>query len=107
MEKVYTPQEVAEYLQLPIQTVWLYLRTGRLPGAKIGKHWRIRETDLAVFLSPRSGSGPEGYQQQLERALVLGKELGPVIQEGTVEEVDGSEVIEALREERQQDLGSP
>ena len=107
VERIYTPQEVAEQLQLPIQTIWLYLRTGRLSGAKIGKHWRIRETELAAFVAPSAGDRPEGYRQQLERALALAEELTPVIRAGTTQETEASEVLDALRRERQQDLGCP
>ena len=37
-----TPREVAEVLQVHPQTVYLWLRGGRLPGMKIaGTKWRV------------------------------------------------------------------
>jgi excisionase family DNA binding protein len=47
-----TPEEVAARLKVQPRTVQEWLRTGRLPGLKLGKLWRIRESDLEAFLSP-------------------------------------------------------
>ena len=52
MERIFTPQEVAEYLRIPLSTVRKYLREGRLRGVKIGKHWRVRERDVEALLDP-------------------------------------------------------
>jgi excisionase family DNA binding protein len=38
--------EVAKYLRIPIPTVYKLLQDGRLPGFKVGKHWRIRRRDI-------------------------------------------------------------
>lgn len=32
-------KELAEYLQLPVETVYKYVRAGKLPADKEGKHW--------------------------------------------------------------------
>jgi excisionase family DNA binding protein len=45
-----TPEEVAERLKVKPRTVQEWLRTGRLAGLKLGKLWRIRESDLQAFL---------------------------------------------------------
>ena len=50
MEKVYTPEQVAEQLQISRYTVMEHLRGGRLKGMKIGKLWRVRESDLEEFM---------------------------------------------------------
>ena len=52
MEVVYTPKEVAEQLKLPLKTVLNYLRTAKLPGFKVGKHWRVRASALEAFMKP-------------------------------------------------------
>lgn len=52
MEMLYTPVEVAERLKVPRKTVLNYLRTGKLAGVKVGKHWRAKATDLEAFLKP-------------------------------------------------------
>jgi len=40
----------AKKIKLPVQTIRKYLRTGKLKGAKIGKHWRITDGQLKGFL---------------------------------------------------------
>lgn len=51
-----TPEEVAARLKVKPRTVQEWLRSGRLPGLKLGKLWRIREHDLAAFLGAHVAS---------------------------------------------------
>jgi excisionase family DNA binding protein len=53
MDVIYTPAEVAERLKLPLKTVLNYLRMGKLPGFKVGKHWRVKAADLEAFMKPQ------------------------------------------------------
>jgi len=46
---IYTPEEVAEMLKIQTETIRRYLRTGKLKGAKFGKHWRVSEKQLQDF----------------------------------------------------------
>jgi excisionase family DNA binding protein len=50
LEEVFTPKEVATTLKLSEKTVLQYLREGRLPGFRIGKHWRVKRADLAAIV---------------------------------------------------------
>ncbi len=50
MEKLLTPEQVAEHLVVAERTVYEWLRSGRLRGIKLGRLWRIREADLEAFL---------------------------------------------------------
>ena len=45
-----TPEEAARYLRVNPQTVYRLLRSGALPGFKVGRQWRIREADLVACL---------------------------------------------------------
>ena len=46
-----TPEEVANVLKLTVRTVYEYLRSGKLPGRKVGgTSWRILESDLEDFI---------------------------------------------------------
>ena len=49
-EKVYTPEGAAEALLVSPKTIRDWLRAGRLKGIKIGRLWRVRESDLEEFL---------------------------------------------------------
>ena len=50
MGQILTIEQAAEMLQLNPQVVRQYLREGKLPGAKIGRHWRIVEDKLSAFM---------------------------------------------------------
>lgn len=45
-----TPQQVADYLQLSRETVYRYIREGRLPASRFGNAYRIRKRDVDVFV---------------------------------------------------------
>jgi excisionase family DNA binding protein len=48
---VLTPEEAAAVLKLNLETVRRLLREGKLPGAKIGRSWRILRRDLERYLA--------------------------------------------------------
>ncbi len=50
IEKLLTPADVADRLQVNERTVTNWLRKGHLRGFKIGKEWRISPDDLQAFL---------------------------------------------------------
>ncbi|MCR1899548.1 helix-turn-helix domain-containing protein [Irregularibacter muris] len=43
-------EEVADMLRLNTVTIYRWLRTNKLRGIKLGKEWRIRQSDLEEFL---------------------------------------------------------
>jgi excisionase family DNA binding protein len=47
----YTPQEVAKLLRLQVQTVYDYIRMGRLPAVRFGNRYRIAQADLDSFVA--------------------------------------------------------
>lgn len=51
---VYTPEQIAEILQVNLITVHRWLRAGKLVGVKIGRRlWRIRKESLDEFLDSK------------------------------------------------------
>jgi len=46
----YTPQQVADKLQLTVRTIWSYIRSGKLPASKLGRDYRISEEQLERFM---------------------------------------------------------
>ena len=50
MEKMLTPQEIADILKIKKTTVYEMIKRGELPSSKIGKQLRVRETDFGVYL---------------------------------------------------------
>lgn len=51
MARILTVDEAAKKLHLTPYTVREYLKSGKLPGRKLGKSWRILENELEWFLS--------------------------------------------------------
>lgn len=49
----YTVNETAELLKLSHLTIWRYIKSGKLPAYKLGRDWRIKESDLEEFLESR------------------------------------------------------
>ncbi len=49
-DKLLTPTDVADRLQVHERTVTRWLRNNHLRGFKIGKEWRISPDDLQAFL---------------------------------------------------------
>ena len=45
-----TAEEVAEYLRLPLSTVYKLVQDKKLPGFKVGKHWRFRRETFEQWI---------------------------------------------------------
>jgi len=54
---VLTSQEVAEYLQLAPDTVYRYIRQGKLVACKLGRQYRIPKENVQLFLLVTSTGG--------------------------------------------------
>jgi len=50
MEEYYTPQEIANKLKIDIRTVYRWIKEGSLKAVKIGRFWRISESELKRLL---------------------------------------------------------
>ena len=51
MEKLHTVKQVAEILNVEINTVYIWIRTGRLKSTRIGKMVRISDSELQAFIA--------------------------------------------------------
>jgi excisionase family DNA binding protein len=45
-----TPQEVSSLLRVSVYTVRRWIKEGTLPAYKVGRGWRIKDTDLDGWL---------------------------------------------------------
>jgi excisionase family DNA binding protein len=48
--KLYTIDEIAEILKVTQRTIYNYIKSGSLKAIKIGKYWRVKQSDLEQFL---------------------------------------------------------
>lgn len=49
MDKLYTCEGVAERYSVKLTTVWDWIRKGTLNAIKVGRVYRVRESDLVEF----------------------------------------------------------
>jgi excisionase family DNA binding protein len=59
MNHLLTIEEAAARLKIAVKTMREWLRTGKLPGVKTGKYWRVREQDIEAFVKSRLRLAPE------------------------------------------------
>lgn len=56
---MYTVYEVAETLKLDAETIRRYINREKIRAYKIGKEWRIKESDLLEFIERQSNISKE------------------------------------------------
>ncbi|GBC97256.1 Putative DNA-binding proteinA [bacterium HR16] len=49
--EVMSVRELAEYLRISVHTVYRLAEQGRLPGRKVGKHWRFHRDAIVAWLA--------------------------------------------------------
>src|SRR6187549_695556 len=53
-----TTEEVLEYLQVNLRTVYRLIKAGKIPAVRVGRQWRFRKRDIDAWLeSQRSRPG--------------------------------------------------
>lgn len=57
-----TTQNVADLLQVRVETVRSYIKQGKLPAAKLGRDYRIAAEDVERLLQPRLSKPGVAYQ---------------------------------------------
>jgi excisionase family DNA binding protein len=72
-----TTEEVLEYLQVNLRTVYRLIKAGKIPAVRVGRQWRFRKRDIDAWLdSQRTQSGgnaaaPPAAPARQGRARVL------------------------------------
>ena len=51
MEQLLTTREIADKLKLNVETVRRKLRAGDIPARKIGRLWRVDDTELQRYVN--------------------------------------------------------
>ena len=78
-----TTEEVLEYLQVNLRTVYRLLKAGKIPAVRVGRQWRFRKRDIDAWLDsqrPAGGSAPvatvpaPAIRQGRHRVLVVDDE---------------------------------
>src|SRR5688572_18197804 len=81
-----TTEEVLEYLQVNLRTVYRLIKAGKIPAVRVGRQWRFRKRDIDAWLdsqrsrndAPAVGGVAAGVAQQARpgrhRVLVVDDE---------------------------------
>lgn len=48
-QEIMTISQVAEYLQLSEMSTYKLVQTGKIPGFKIGRHWRVKRRSRSFY----------------------------------------------------------
>src|SRR5215207_4938508 len=86
-EAFLTTEEVLEYLQVNLRTVYRLIKAGKIPAVRVGRQWRFRKRDIDAWLdSQRPGGGQSAGggaaatatlpRQSRSRVLVVDDEAG-------------------------------
>ena len=59
-----TVEEIAKYLRLPLSTVYKLAQDNKIPGFKVGKHWRFRRVTFEKWIQQQ-----ETRDYSLERGV--------------------------------------
>jgi excisionase family DNA binding protein len=106
-----TAEEVLEYLQVNLRTVYRLARAGKIPAVRVGRQWRFKRRDIDAWLGSQGARGsspsPSGSAADLRgghRILVVDDEstirdmLSRTLSQYEVETVsDAAAALELLR----------
>ncbi|MCL0080562.1 excisionase family DNA-binding protein [Dehalococcoidia bacterium] len=56
IKEIMTPEQVADYLQLSKDTIYRYIREGKLTASRLGRDYRIPKENMDLFLLATSTS---------------------------------------------------
>jgi excisionase family DNA binding protein len=66
-----TTEEVLEYLQVNLRTVYRLIKAGKIPAVRVGRQWRFRKRDIDAWLDaqrPRGERSGVGVAERQTRA---------------------------------------
>ena len=61
---ILTLEELRGYLKIPKPTLYSLAQSGRIPAAKVGKHWRFRRADIDEWLKAQQWNRPLRRRQR-------------------------------------------
>jgi excisionase family DNA binding protein len=56
-ETFLTTEEVLEYLQVNLRTVYRLINAGKIPAVRVGRQWRFRKRDIDAWLDSQRARG--------------------------------------------------
>jgi excisionase family DNA binding protein len=75
-ESFLTTEEVLEYLQVNLRTVYRLIKAGKIPAIRVGRQWRFRKRDIDAWLEsqrPRGGRAAPATAPARSAAAAAGR----------------------------------
>jgi excisionase family DNA binding protein len=72
-ETFLTTEEVLEYLQVNLRTVYRLIKAGKIPAVRVGRQWRFRKRDIDAWLDSQR---PRGGSRQAPAAVPAPRQAG-------------------------------
>ena len=60
-----TTEEVLDYLQVNLRTVYRLIKAGKIPAVRVGRQWRFRKRDIDAWLDTQRPRGGERLPQTI------------------------------------------
>ncbi|MBI2222625.1 MAG: response regulator [Acidobacteria bacterium] len=67
-EAFLTTEEVLEYLQVNLRTVYRLIKAGKIPAVRVGRQWRFRRSDIDAWLDSQRARGQRHALAQAKAA---------------------------------------
>jgi excisionase family DNA binding protein len=64
-----TTEEVLEYLQVNLRTVYRLIKAGKIPAVRVGRQWRFRKRDIDAWLDSQRPRGERPAAGPVERPM--------------------------------------
>jgi excisionase family DNA binding protein len=68
-ESFLTTEEVLEYLQVNLRTVYRLIKAGRIPAVRVGRQWRFRKRDIDAWLESQRPRGARAAQAPARQSV--------------------------------------
>jgi excisionase family DNA binding protein len=65
-----TTEEVLDYLQVNLRTIYRLIKAGKIPAVRVGRQWRFRKHDIDAWLSAGKSGAKQGAAS-VERPRIL------------------------------------
>ncbi len=65
-----TTEEVLEYLQVNLRTIYRLIKAGKIPAVRVGRQWRFRKRDIDAWLDSQRPRGERPLEAPAERVAV-------------------------------------
>jgi excisionase family DNA binding protein len=62
-----TTEEVLEYLQVNLRTVYRLIKAGKIPAVRVGRQWRFRKRDIDAWLDTQRPRGDRAPASMADR----------------------------------------